>query len=66
MTMHRYNRIAQIARAAHHTANKRGEFVGHGVADSVGDIDGGCSVLYGCLKQLAEESGVGATGILGG
>ena len=39
--------------------------VGHGVADGVGDVDGGGAGLDGRFDDLAEEVELGAGGVFG-
>src|SRR5262249_42244106 len=43
-----------------------GVLAGHGVADRVGDIDGGGAGLDGLLDHLGQEIQLGAGGVLGG
>ena len=47
-------------------AEDGGVLVGRGVADGVGDVDGGGSGLDGDGDHLDEEVGVGAGGVFGG
>ena len=48
------------------SAEDGGVFVGRGVADGVGDVDGGGAGLDGDCDHLDEEVGVGAGGVFGG
>ena len=47
-------------------AEDGGVLLGRGVADGVGDVDGGGSGLDGDGDDLDEEVGVGAGGVFGG
>src|SRR5215831_12197308 len=65
MAVHRPHRLVGVRYALAQTPDQRPELLGHGVADSIGNVDGLRSLADHGLENAAQEVELGSPGVLG-